>query len=177
MNRPLCSRKVTCSCVCCAAAGRESCSSCCYKMFLRLWMFELNCEAQMRFSLVVSEKTKQLNINFYETLCTHFVLHRSTCVSQPKCKQAEMMLRTWAAAPVLLSATRIRTTKGETENRTSLCCLFLVCHAICSSSLKKDELKSQQTKCLWFAYWMCLDTSVWFQTFYFLLTNIFPPPL
>lgn len=41
-------------------------------------MFELNCEAQMRFSLVVSEKTKQFN--FYETLCT-LILHRSACVS------------------------------------------------------------------------------------------------
>lgn len=36
-------------------------SSCCCKMFLRLWMFELNYEVEMRFSLFAFEKTRQLN--------------------------------------------------------------------------------------------------------------------
>lgn len=167
--RLLCGRKATYSCIWCATSGRESWSSCCCRTFLRLWMFKMNCEAQRRFPLVAFEKTKQLNINFYEILCT-LMLHRSPCDSfsahsgnenRQKCYswrllQPQSCSQQWESEPQR---------EGQKTVRTCMCCFFLVCHAICSSSLKKDKLKSQRTKWFWFAYWMCLDTSVWFQTF------------
>lgn len=54
---------------------RRSCSC---KIFLKLRMLELNCQAQMMFSLVAFEQTKQ--INFCEILCP-LTLHRHTCDS------------------------------------------------------------------------------------------------
>jgi len=109
-------------------------------------MFELNCEAQMRFSLAAFEKTEQLNINFYEILCT-LMLHRSHVllsrnVNRQKCYSCH------ALQP--LSCFEQRESgpqrEGHKTDRACTCCFLLVCHAICSSSLKKDKLKSQQTK-------------------------------
>lgn len=37
---------------------------------------------------------------------------------------------------------------------------FLVSLAICSSWLMEEKLKSQETKCLWYTYWMHLDTPI-----------------
>lgn len=142
---------------------RDSCSGCCCKMFLRLWMFELNCEAQMRFSLVAFEKTKL--INFFEMLCT-LTLHRSPCDSfsahsrnenRQKCYSWPHLQPQSCSQQQESGAQR----EGRKTDRTCICCFFLVCHAICSSLLK-DKLKSQQTNQ---NQWICLDTSVWFQTF------------
>lgn len=146
--------------VSCAMSRKESCSSCSCKMFLKLKMLELNCEAQMVFSLVAFEQTKQ--INFCEILST-LTLHSHPCDSfsagRSGNRQKFYSWHSCSLTPALTSENQDHKEKDIKLDRLCICCFFLVHHTICPYLFEKDKLKSQETKWFCLAYWIHLDTS------------------
>lgn len=93
--------------------------------------------------------------------------------SQEKWKQAEMLLLTLACSPTPALRNENQDHKGRDRKlRTYMCCFCLVCLQSVPAHQRINWKANKQ--CFKFPYWMCLYNSGWFQTFWFLLRNIFP---